>query len=233
MREDRSDAADRATEKERELATPSRKLDRLRTDEAARDAEVRCRFKHAALETSGEVGYRRLTVARVLERSGGSRARFYSHFTSKADCYAAAYEVAIERFSDDLLSAAGAEPSWRQGLRTALDHLARFVSEKPLLATGLLAEVHVAGEPALAKRKEVFERLTRAVDSARRENGSRHSPPPIAAEFIVRAFEESVVSALARGIPEEFPLAVPDLTYLAVSVYFGEEAAGEELETKG
>lgn len=230
MREERSDAGGGA---EREIATPARELRRLDREGSRLDAALRGRVERAVLEAAGEFGYPALTVARVLERSGASRSRFYKLFANKGECYAVAYELAIDRLSAELLEAAGEEASWRAGLRRALAELAGFVEERPLAAKGLLAEVHVAGGPAMAKRKEVFERLSRALDSARRETKSRHSPPPIAAEFIVSAIEESLVSALARGVPEEFPTAVPSLTYLAVSVYFGEEAAGEELETKG
>ncbi len=35
--------------------------------------------------------------------------------------------------------------------------------------------------------------------------------------------------ALLRGEPQAFAATVPDLVYLAVSVYFGEEAAREVL----
>jgi hypothetical protein len=81
----------------------------------------------------------------------------------------------------------------------------------------------------MAKREEVFERLTRAIDSARRETESRHSPPPITAAFMLSAIEESVVMALVKDEPGRFAETVPELTFLAAAAYFGEEAAREEL----
>ncbi len=44
--------------------------------------------------------------------------------------------------------------------------------------------------------------------------------------------EQSVIEALLRGAPD-FAAAVPDLAHLAVSIYFGEEAAREELRASG
>ena len=130
----------------------------------------------------------------------------------------------MERLWRRLMRACEAADGWAGGLRAALEELAEFVGERSDLAAGLLVESHVAGGPAGAKRAEVVERLTRAVDGARREtSASRHSPPPITAGFIVSAIEESVVSALARGAPEDFAAAVPSLTWLAVYFYFGEE----------
>jgi hypothetical protein len=46
------------------------------------------------------------------------------------------------------------------------------------------------------------------------------------------AIEESVVSSIVRGVPEEFAATVPDLTYLAVSVFFGNEAAQLQLQSE-
>ena len=41
-----------------------------------------------------------------------------------------------------------------------------------------------------------------------------------------------MIEALLRGAPD-FAASVPDLAHLAVSIYFGEEAAREELRASG
>jgi len=201
--------------------TPSRELERLLDREAGFERKRRCRMERAALVAAGEVGYRNLAVRHVLARSGEHRSSFYRHFESKADCYARAFETAGDRLCARLLDVAASQRSWTDGLRSALDELAGLLEQDPLLARGILVEAYVAGEPATAKRKEVFERLSRAIDSARRENESRHSPPPIAADFILSAIETTAVNALAQGAPDRFTSAVPELTYLAATVFFG------------
>lgn len=206
---------------------PRRELQQMREQEAALDRERRCRLQRAVLEAAGEVGYRDLAVRHVLARSGESRSTFYRHFDSKADCYARAFEVAGDRLCARLLEAAAAEGSWRLGLRAALAELAELLERDPLLARGVLVEVYIAGEPAMAKRKAVFERLSRAIDSARRENASRHSPPPIAADFILSAIETTAVNALIHGDPGGFTVAVPELAQLATAVFFGGGAAAD------
>lgn len=216
---------ERGEERRREPRTPLAALESLRREELGRDGQVRRQLELAALEVSGEVGYRRLTVQRIIDRSEVSRARFYKGFADKADCYGQAYGLAIERLEQDLLGPGAAAPNWPAGFRAALEALARFLDSEPLLAKGLLAEVHVAGGAALAKRKEVFERLSSAIDVARRKNESRHSAPPITASFILNAIEAAVVRSLINGAPQDFATSLPDLIYIAVSFYFGEEAA--------
>lgn len=177
----------------------------------------------AMLLACGELGYRQVTVDAVLERCGGYRAQFYRQFANLGECYAAAYEVEAGGLFGELLRAGAAQATWRQGLRVALDRLATFVQEQPQVARALLVDVHIAGEPAMAKRKEMFERLSRAIDSARRETESRHSPPPLTALFMVSAIEASVVSFLLDGQPARFKDAAPELAQIVFAAYFGDE----------
>jgi AcrR family transcriptional regulator len=212
---------------DREIATPGRALERLRAGERESDGQAARRLARAAVEVSGEVGYRKLTVALILERGDAGRTAFYRHFADRHEAYLVGYAPGIDGLADRLLEAGRGAEDWSAGLRAALDQLASFVTGEPHYAGGLLAQVHVAGGAALEKRKEVSERLSRAVDGARREtHPSRHSPPPIAAEFIVSAIEQSVIEAIARGVPEEFTATVPELVHLAASTYFGPPHAG-------
>jgi AcrR family transcriptional regulator len=218
--------ARRALANDAEIATPGRALDRLRAGEREAAEQAERRIGRAAVEVSGEVGYRKLTVALILGGAGVSRTAFYQRFPNRHEAYLAGYETGVLELAEHLLEAGRPGPTWAEGLTAALRQLADFMVGGPSYAGGLLAQVHVAGGAAQDKRKEVSERLSRAVDSARREtHPSRHSPPPIAGEFIVSAIEQSVISALARGVPEEFAATVPDLVGLALSTYFGPQAA--------
>ncbi len=214
----------------RPAGSPHHELARIGALQKEHSSEVRARIMEGMLVACGELGYRGVAVRDVLKHYGGYRLQFYGEFGSKAECYAAAYEAEAERLCGALLGAAAAEPSWRCGLRAALGELARFACERPLVARGLLVEVHVAGGAALAKREELFERLTRAIDSARRETGSRHSSsPPITAAFMINAVDAAMCAALEKGEPESFAAAVPELAQMVVAAYFGEEASVEEL----
>ena len=210
------------------VRTPRRELARIREARAGEATQLRERIMEAALEACGERGYRDATVQDVIDRYGGHRQQFYAHFAGKAACYANAYEFEVERLYTALRARAAAEPSWHRGLVAVLNGLAELICARPTFARGLLVEVHVAGGPALLKRLEVFERLTRAVDSARRETKSRHSPPPVTATFMVGAIEAAVTSSLSRGEPQDFGAAVPELAHMVLAAYFGDETAEDE-----
>ncbi|MGN6816032.1 MAG: TetR/AcrR family transcriptional regulator [Solirubrobacterales bacterium] len=163
----------------------------------------------------GETGYRRVAVEQVFRRLGGYRSQFYRYFENKEKCFEAAYAEQVERLCGTLLSHRG-EP---EGLSRALTALGRYVSDQPTRAKAMFVEVHVAGGGALAKRREIMERLARALDSACRHNGSSHPPPPMTAEFMICAVEQAVSSALVRGRPDEFAATVPELVELISQTY--------------
>jgi AcrR family transcriptional regulator len=221
MAADRPDAEDRepshsgAAADRRPRALPERRARRR-----AAASPVREQIMAATLAAVGERGYRRTRVADVLARYGGYRVQFYENFTGLEESYAEAHAAHAELLADRLLRAGAAAPSWREGLLGALEELGEFACEDPLLARGLVVEVQVAAGPPLAGRQKVLERLSRAVDGARRETGSRHSPPPLTAGFMVCAIEARVVSALAGGEPERFAREAPELERLVSSAYF-------------
>jgi AcrR family transcriptional regulator len=181
--------------------------------------EIRLRIMDAMLHACGRQGYRSVSVQDVIDGYGGYRGQFYRCFTSKAACYAAAYEEGIEHLCTLLFDACAAQPSWREGLHAALLEVGRLLEDDPMLARGLLIEVYAAGGPALEKREEVFERLTRAIDGARRETESRHSPPPVTATFMLGAIHATATNSLEKGKPGDFAAAVPELVEMIAGAF--------------
>src|SRR6195256_1200113 len=59
-------------------------------------ASQRGRMLAAMAEAVAEKGYVGTAVADVIERAGVSRETFYEHFSSKEDCFLAAYDTGVE-----------------------------------------------------------------------------------------------------------------------------------------
>jgi len=191
---------------------------------AARD-----RLLEAMLLVSGERGYEHISVQDVIERAGASRATFYKNFEDKEDCFAQAYRGAAEWLYRRLIGIAKRQPTWREGLRAGLAELLEFCANQPALARALLLEPHAAGGAALAEHDLLMERLSRAIDGARREISSRQAPPPVTATFMVGAIETLVRTKLMSDAPETAPEMLPGLLHFVVMQFYGEDAAWEEL----
>lgn len=190
---------------------------------------ARERLLEAMLVTSGELGYEHVTVRHVIERARTSRATFYKHFEDREDCFSQAHRDASDWLYRRLTGAAKRQPAWRAGLRAAMAELLEFCANQPAIARALFVEVHAAGERALGQRRELMERLSRALDSARREIPSRQAPPPVTSTFIVGAIDALVCAKLMDGDAERAPEMLPGLLHFVVMQYFGEAAAWEEM----
>ncbi len=191
--------------------------------------QPRERILEAMLATSGELGYEQVAVRNVIERARTSRATFYKHFEDREDCFAQAYGDASEWLYRRLIAAGRRQPSWREGLRAALAELLEFCANQPAIARALLVEVHAAGERSLAQRRDLMERLSRALDSGRREIPSRQAPPPVASDFIVGAIDTLLAAKLLDDDAATAPEMLPGLLHFVVMQYLGESAAWEEL----
>jgi AcrR family transcriptional regulator len=190
---------------------------------------ARERLLEAMLLVSGERGYENISVQDVIERAGASRATFYKHFGDKEDCFAQAYGDAAGWLYQRLTAIARRQPGWREGLRAALAELLEFCANQPALARALFVEAHAAGGAALAEHDLLMERLSHAIDRARREIPSRQAPPPITATFMVGAIETLVRTKLMSDEPETAPEMLPGLLHFVVMQFFGEDAAWEEM----
>jgi AcrR family transcriptional regulator len=191
-------------------------------DERGAAAGSREALAEAMLQACGELGFERVAVADVVERGGGEPSDFYRHFADLAECYAAAYEVETGKLCGEILARGAAAEDWRGGLHAAVAFLAEFLRTEPGRARALLIDVHLAGERAEQRRKDVSERLAHAIDSAREEPESHYSPPPLTSLFMVSAIEAAACSALVRDRPESFAEAAPELEQLVITAYFGD-----------
>jgi AcrR family transcriptional regulator len=180
------------------------------------------RLRRAVLLAAGELGYGRITVSDVAIRAGMTAEDVNARFSTLQEAFERAYEEESQLVSERILRAGRQQPSWQAGLRAALTELGAYVVESPARAKALLVEVNIAGRNVLTCKTERFERLSHALDSARRETESRHSPPPLTALFMVSTIEAAVVSMLVRETPEEFLKVIPELELLIHRAYFAE-----------
>jgi AcrR family transcriptional regulator len=197
---------------------------RLRRAQRAEAARIRAEVERSVIHLVGERGYHETTATAVVERLGMSRARFYSLFAGKAECYASAYGAAGEMLVAELLAPCEESVDWLAALRAALDRLAIFLVADPVWARGVLGEVQAAGGAAMEKRAEMVERLSEALERVPRERlAVGEAPPAVTALFLISAIEGAAVRSLLAGRPESFAESVPDFLHMAASFYLDRE----------
>jgi AcrR family transcriptional regulator len=156
----------------------------------------RARMLWAIAEAMAEHGYIATSVADVIARAGVSRETFYQQFSSKQDCFIAAYELAASRVLAELeREAAGGGAPVQRFDRALAAYLEALVSE-PAFARLFMLEVYAAGDAVLASRAEIQRRF---VSLVAKSFGARDRGARFACEALVAAVTTLVTGRLAAG----------------------------------
>ena len=146
-----------------------------------------------------EQGYVATSVAEVLRRAGVSRETFYQQFSSKEDCFAAAYEQAVTLLISRIMATTGAA-DMPEASRSRIEYLLGAyldgLADEPAFARVFLIEVYAAGPAAIARRaqmQEMFVGLIAGVLGA-------HSPEQrFACQTLAAAISTMVTMRLSAG----------------------------------
>lgn len=102
-------------------------------------------------------GYDATTVSVIVREAGVSKSDFYALFSSKDDCFGAAYDDAVEELRVAVLAAGANEGEWAGRICTGLASALTVLAAEPARANLLLVEGLRAGP-------DICGRFQRAVD---------------------------------------------------------------------
>jgi len=200
-------------------------------DGARRRGEQEQLLCAAVLRVVGREGIGNTNVQLVVEDAKLSRDKFHQNFRSLDECFRLAYDQNTHEICEAMLAAGRRGRSWPEGLRLALRVLLEFVAEQPLTANALIIEGGRAGSSTAETQNLVLKRLARALDSARRQPGSRHSAPPLTGDLMVGAITNTLQGLLVKGESNRAPDLLGDYTYLLMLAFFDEDTAYREMES--
>lgn len=212
------------------MAIPSQvSRDRLRPGPSAltRDqvlASQQGRLAMAALYAVAELGYRATTVADITKRAQVSKRTFYELFTGKEECFAYAFDKAMEVLQNQLGTAleAYAQADWRQLVRRSLESYLAILAAEPAAARALHIEALVAG-PALAERrlqmKKVFaDRMIRAHALGVERGELTGTPAPGVVDVLIGGIEDRIRDCIEIHGFEHLVALAPDLSIAAIAL---------------
>lgn len=114
----------------------------------------RDRMLVALAEAMAERGFVGTSVGDIIKRAGVSRETFYQQFSSKQDCFLAAFSVSGDLLRAHLTELADAPGTPRQRLDAMFGAYLEQLIEHPAFARLFLVEVYAAGPEAMALRAE-------------------------------------------------------------------------------
>jgi AcrR family transcriptional regulator len=121
--------------------------------------DQRTRLHGAMVALVGTVGWSGIRVRPLSRAAGISTGTFYKHFANADECFASAYEAAIDRAVSRAAAEQRRQPGWQQSLRAATKALFDHFASDPQAARFALVDVFSAGPVARSRIAWGVERL--------------------------------------------------------------------------
>jgi AcrR family transcriptional regulator len=183
------------------------------------------RMLTAAVELVAERGYRAVTVADIVKRAAIARLKFYENFSSKQDCFLAAYERALDEASrrvGEACEAAGA--SFPARVSAGIGALLDYVEADPELARACFVEAPSLGAAMRGRREQAIEGFSPLLRGARQEAGEAELPESVE-ESVFDGLYWLIYDAILSGRPERVEELRPQLVEFALLPFLGATAA--------
>jgi len=183
----------------------------------------------AAVTVINERGYEMASVEEIIELAGISRAEFDREFTGKADLVLRVMEAFLGDFRARVAAAYRSYATWPDNLRAAAYEAARWLTERPRTTRFGIVSSLEAGDMVRARREEVFIWCAGLIEDGRAVAPDPESVPPVAAIMAIGAVTETLRRRLEGAAEVDAVAIVPEMMYVAVRPYLGDEAARREL----
>jgi AcrR family transcriptional regulator len=188
----------------------------------------RDRIIESFIAVVAEAGYGGTPLDAVLARAGIDAETFHRHFDDEDACFRAAWEYVSARYMPTAQAAYEGASGWRWQMRALAHAILRYLTEHPDHARILFIE-GAAPEPSRTPIDPNVEVFIDLIDRGRLEMDDPDALTRATAEGLAGAADERIVLCLQRGADDELPRLLPQLMYMIVRPYLGEEVAIEEL----
>ena len=187
----------------------------------------RNRILQAMIDVVSERGY---PETHVIGVAGVSRKTFYELFSSKEDCFLAAYDVLLGNLLGDTARGFESKPgsSWAERVAAGLGELLKHLAEHPDEARFAIVEVLAAGPKALARRDAALRQFTGFLDAGRAETSVEL--PGITSLSLAGGINELLYTEILHGAASQLPSRLPDLMFWITLPFLGPEGAAKERE---
>jgi AcrR family transcriptional regulator len=178
-------------------------------------------------EAVAEYGYAGTTIGHITRHAAVSRRTFYEHFSSKDDCFVAAYDAVTAELRDRVDAAYQDEGEWPAALRAGVAAMLDFLTAEPNLARLSMVEALVAGPVVVERYDATIESLVPYL-RAGREDASREvlaTLSPTTEEALVGGMISLISRRVFAGRADELESLLPDLVEFLLTPYLGNAEA--------
>jgi len=180
-------------------------------------------------EAVAEHGYSGTTIAHITRAAAVSRRTFYEHFSSKDECFVAAYDAVMVELRERVTAAFEENDDWPHAIKAGIGAMLGFLAAEPNLARLCMVEALVAG-PAVVER---YDAAIQSFVPYFQEGREGRSPEvlsrlsPTTEEALVGGMVSLISRRIIAGKAEELEELLPDLVEFTLTPYLGSAEAAK------
>ncbi|HXR31321.1 MAG TPA: TetR/AcrR family transcriptional regulator [Solirubrobacterales bacterium] len=179
----------------------------------------------ATAELVAERGYQKTTIELIAKTARVALSTFYEQFSSKEDCFLAAFDETVAAAADIFEELLESEQPWEEQISAALEIFLEMVVNEPARARLCIVEAQAAGGASLARYHAMLESVAPKLREGRLHNPRSSRLPDGLEVAIVGGLAWLVHQRLVAGRDEEIKGLLPEMLQVTLTPYVGEVEA--------
>jgi AcrR family transcriptional regulator len=179
-------------------------------------------------EAIAENGYSGTTIAHITRHAAVSRRTFYEHFSSKDECFVAAYDTVMAELRERVGQAfEEKEDDWPHAVKAGIAAMLRFLAAEPNLARLCMVEALVAGPVVVERYDAAIQSFVPYFQSGRKGRSKEVLArlSPTTEEALVGGMMSLISRRIIAGKTGELESLLPDLVEFTLTPYLGSDEA--------
>ncbi|HEX5928574.1 MAG TPA: TetR/AcrR family transcriptional regulator [Solirubrobacterales bacterium] len=180
----------------------------------------------ATTELVAERGYQKTTIELIAKTSRVALVTFYEHFSSKEECFLAAFDESVEAARDVFTELLDPESPWQDQISAGLEIFLEMVEREPARAKLCIVEAQAAGSASLARYQAMLEGVAPKLREGRDFNPRAARLPDGLEVAIAGGIAWLVHQRLVNDESEDLKALLPEMLQVTLTPYVGEVEAG-------
>jgi AcrR family transcriptional regulator len=180
----------------------------------------------ATAELVAERGYQKTTIELIAKTSKVALVTFYEHFSSKEDCFLAAFDETVVAAREVFAELLDPEEDWQEQISSGLEIFLEMVVKEESRAKLCIVEAQAAGSASLARYQAMLESVAPKLREGRNFNPRAARLPDGLEVAIAGGIVWLVHQRLVAGEVDDLKALLPEMLQVTLTPYVGEVEAG-------
>jgi AcrR family transcriptional regulator len=185
----------------------------------------RDRLAAGIIATVAERGLNEATITQISAAAGVSRRTFYAYFSSKEECFFAAYDTIVKHVRIAANAAAAEQAEWPRRVGAKLAATLEFLAANPDLARFCLVAPQRAGEEVAARYRTAMSEAVEELCEGMPPPPATKAPSEAVAISLIGGMVALIVRKVNAGEGDSLPDLLPDLLELFLTPFLGRAEA--------